>query len=283
MARFALLLLIVCLTACTAPPTAAPIANAARLAQAPGVAGAPLTSGSGRPEPVTLWQDASIFDLVRRLIGSAHSRVMVEMYELGRKDMTSALGAVRARGVAVRVITDPTGPLSWTAWQFYYRQGDNSICGGSPGTEYFALGAVKQLYFGFWVKFSSPFSFPPDPEVHAAYAFAQSGQIVLDMERSGDVYFVNELPGSGGTSIPSLRSPSWSLGGWHQVEMLFDYAGTVKTWVDGVLTINATGVHYPSDAGFSQIEISPTWGGCPSGAPAFDSWTWYGHVHVARP
>jgi len=64
---------------------------------------------------------------------------------------------------------------------------------------------------------------------------------------------------------------------------LFDYAGTVKTWVDGVLTINATGVHYPSDAGFSQIEISPTWGGCPSGAPAFDSWTWYGHVHVARP
>ena len=183
----------------------------------------------------------------------------------------------------VRVITDPTGPLSWTAWQFYYRQGDNSVCGGSPGTEYFALGAVKQLYFGFWVKFSSPFSFPPDPEVHAAYAFAQSGQIVLDMERSGDVYFVNELPGSGGTSIPSLRSPSWSLGGWHQVEMLFDYAGTVKTWVDGVLTINATGVHYPSDAGFSLVEISPTWGGCGGGAPAFDSWIWYGHVHVRTP
>ena len=183
----------------------------------------------------------------------------------------------------VSVITDPTGPLNSTAWQFYYRQGDSSICGSSPGTEYYALGAVKQLYFGFWVKFSSPFSFPPDPEVHAAYAFAQSGQIVLDMERSGDVYFVNELPGSGGTSIPSLRSPSWSLGGWHQVEMLFDYAGTVKTWVDGVLTINATGVHYPSDAGFSLVEISPTWGGCGGGAPAFDSWIWYGHVHVRTP
>jgi phosphatidylserine/phosphatidylglycerophosphate/cardiolipin synthase-like enzyme len=33
---------------------------------------------------------------------------MVEMYELGRQDLTSALGAARARGVAVRVITDPT-------------------------------------------------------------------------------------------------------------------------------------------------------------------------------
>ena len=108
MARFALLLLTVCLTACTAPPTAAPIADAAQLAQAPGVAGAPPTSGSGRPEPVTLWQDANIFQLVRRLVGSADSRVMVEMYELGRKDITSALGAARARGVAVRVITDPT-------------------------------------------------------------------------------------------------------------------------------------------------------------------------------
>src|SRR5438132_4139814 len=108
MARFALLLLIVCLTACSAPPTAAPVANAAQLALAPGVAGAPLTSGSGRPEPVTLWQDASIFQLVLRLIGSAHSRVMVEMYELGRKDISSALGAARARGLVVRVITDPT-------------------------------------------------------------------------------------------------------------------------------------------------------------------------------
>jgi phosphatidylserine/phosphatidylglycerophosphate/cardiolipin synthase-like enzyme len=55
-----------------------------------------------------LWQDANIFRLVGGLIGSAHSRVLVEMYELGRRDITQALGAARARGVAVRVITDPT-------------------------------------------------------------------------------------------------------------------------------------------------------------------------------
>jgi phosphatidylserine/phosphatidylglycerophosphate/cardiolipin synthase-like enzyme len=57
---------------------------------------------------VTLWQDADIFRLVARLIESARNRVMVEMYELGRRDLVSALGSARARGVTVEVITDPT-------------------------------------------------------------------------------------------------------------------------------------------------------------------------------
>jgi phosphatidylserine/phosphatidylglycerophosphate/cardiolipin synthase-like enzyme len=55
-----------------------------------------------------LWQDASIFQLVGRLIGSAHQRVLVEMYELGRADILRALGDAVGRGVSVRVITDPT-------------------------------------------------------------------------------------------------------------------------------------------------------------------------------
>jgi len=57
---------------------------------------------------VRLWQDASIFTLVGRLIGSSQRRVMVEMYELGRSEIVRALGAAEARGVEVRVITDPT-------------------------------------------------------------------------------------------------------------------------------------------------------------------------------
>lgn len=55
-----------------------------------------------------LWQDAAIFTLVGGLIASAHRRVLVEMYELGRTDIVVALSAARKRGVAVRVITDPT-------------------------------------------------------------------------------------------------------------------------------------------------------------------------------
>jgi cardiolipin synthase A/B len=95
MARFAILLLAVCLTACSLVPSPARAASAAQAV-------------AGPREPVMLWQDASIFKLVGRLISSAHSHVMVEMYELGRRDVVSALGSARARGVVVRVITDPT-------------------------------------------------------------------------------------------------------------------------------------------------------------------------------
>src|SRR4029077_16745456 len=102
------LLLILGLTACSVPPASAPVANTAQVVQAPGVGGALPTSGSGRPEPVTLWQDADIFQLVAKLIESARIRVMVEMYELGRQDLVAGLGAAHARGVAVQVITDPT-------------------------------------------------------------------------------------------------------------------------------------------------------------------------------
>lgn len=59
-----------------------------------------------------LWQDATIFTLVGGLIGAAHQRVLVEMYELGRADIVRALGAARGRGVDVRVIIDPTVKVS---------------------------------------------------------------------------------------------------------------------------------------------------------------------------
>lgn len=65
-------------------------------------------AGEAAGGEVRLWQDAHIFDLVGALIGSARVRVLVEMYELGRSEIVQALGAATARGVDVRVITDPT-------------------------------------------------------------------------------------------------------------------------------------------------------------------------------
>ncbi len=57
---------------------------------------------------VRLWQDGAIFNLVGQLIDSAHHRVMVEVYELGRTDVVRGLASAQARGLDVRVITDPT-------------------------------------------------------------------------------------------------------------------------------------------------------------------------------
>jgi phosphatidylserine/phosphatidylglycerophosphate/cardiolipin synthase-like enzyme len=67
------------------------------------------------PSAVRLWQDAGIFTLAGQLIGSAQHRVMVEMYELGQSDVVRGLGSARARGVEVRVITDPTVTASRSA------------------------------------------------------------------------------------------------------------------------------------------------------------------------
>ncbi len=70
-----------------------------------------MAASGGGAQPVRLWQDASIFQLVGGLIASAHARVLVEMYELGRADVLRQLGDAVGRGVRVRVITDPTvGP-----------------------------------------------------------------------------------------------------------------------------------------------------------------------------
>ena len=95
--RFVVLLLAVCLLACSGPLPPSPQGSVAQAA-----------AGSGRPEPVRLWQDASIFSLIGDLIASAQHRVLVEVYELGRAGLLVSLASRKAAGVDVRVITDPT-------------------------------------------------------------------------------------------------------------------------------------------------------------------------------
>ena len=97
MHRFVVLLLAVCLLACSVPLPQPPQASVTQAA-----------AGSGPPEPVRLWSDASIFSLIGNLIASAQRRVLVEVYELGRAGLIVSLGARKAAGVDVRVITDPT-------------------------------------------------------------------------------------------------------------------------------------------------------------------------------
>jgi cardiolipin synthase A/B len=64
--------------------------------------------GAHLAEPVRLWQDASIFQLVGGLIAGAKHRVYAEMYELGRRDIVRGLATDRMGGADVRVVTDPT-------------------------------------------------------------------------------------------------------------------------------------------------------------------------------
>ena len=89
------MLIPLCLAGCSGPvpPAPATVAAATRIQIS---------------EPVRLWQDASIFQLVAGLIAHAKRRVYVEMYELGRRDIVSGLAGDRLGGADVRVVTDPT-------------------------------------------------------------------------------------------------------------------------------------------------------------------------------
>jgi phosphatidylserine/phosphatidylglycerophosphate/cardiolipin synthase-like enzyme len=59
-----------------------------------------------------LWQDARIFAAVGETLAASQTRVLVEMYEFGRPDLVLALIAARARGADVRVVLDPTVPVT---------------------------------------------------------------------------------------------------------------------------------------------------------------------------
>jgi phosphatidylserine/phosphatidylglycerophosphate/cardiolipin synthase-like enzyme len=88
------LLLSLCLVGCSGPASPRP----------PVV----LVHGTGVPQPVHLWQDASIFRLLTGMIEHARHRVLVEVYEIGRSDLIEEMARARRRPVDTRVITDPS-------------------------------------------------------------------------------------------------------------------------------------------------------------------------------
>jgi cardiolipin synthase len=64
------------------------------------------------PEAGGMWQDARIFVAVGETLAAARTRVLVEMYEFGRADLVLSLVAARTRGADVRVVLDPTVPVT---------------------------------------------------------------------------------------------------------------------------------------------------------------------------
>src|SRR5437879_1020290 len=89
---------------------------------APSPARAAFTRASNA-EPIQLWQDASIFQLIHALIDTARHRILVEVYEIGRPDLISQMVNARHRGLDVRVVTDPTVQASRSAAAELARQG----------------------------------------------------------------------------------------------------------------------------------------------------------------
>ena len=72
----------------------------------------PAAAATSLPAPPGLHRDAEIFRDVGRLLDGARSRVWVEMYEFGRRDLGLRLVALHRRGLDVKVVTDPSVDVS---------------------------------------------------------------------------------------------------------------------------------------------------------------------------
>lgn len=61
---------------------------------------------------VVLHQDGEIFGAVHRVLAAARTRVLVEMYEFDRSDLSAALAGAARAGLDVRLVYDPSVPAS---------------------------------------------------------------------------------------------------------------------------------------------------------------------------
>ena len=79
-----------------------------------------------------------------------------------------------------------------------------------------------------------------------------------------------------------------TLGVWHKIEWHIKYAststsgdGVVEWWMDGVLEGRYANLQTPDDAGFTEYQVSPTWGGL-GGVKTENDYFQYDGVHLSR-
>jgi len=164
--------------------------------------------------------------------------------------------------------------------------------GRGPGMEYYEHAPAKEVYAGFWWKPSDPWQTHPGSHVNKiAFWYTTSTGRSMDLQMYGSppyqLHVVSELT-SGGIRMPPNVTPSTvTLGVWHRIEWHLKYAsssggsdGLVEWWMDGVLQGRYTNVQTPSDAGYAQYQISPTWGGV-DGVKSENDYFLYDEIHLS--
>jgi hypothetical protein len=189
--------------------------------------------------------------------------------------------------------TDLTAPLSLSSvLEFKYATGYTG--GSEPGVEYYnPASAVKETYFSFWWKPSSPWQNHPGSNVNKlAFLFPSSGgPIYIMMYGEGGSFFMNvepEFSGDVRRLPPNVTATPVALGAWHRVEWYVKYSttgssrdGVTRWWLDGVLQGDYRDLQTPADAGFSEYQLAPTWGGI-GGTKNQTDYYWFDHARISR-
>jgi hypothetical protein len=181
-------------------------------------------------------------------------------------------GWQRRDGPNDRIVTDANAPLPpASALEYVYPAGFDG--GTAPATHYYPLGHRKELFVGLEWKVSDPWQGHASLVNKIQFLFTGGSDVFMTMYGpKGGPYELRVMPQwrehGDAWLVPNAPASSVTLGQWHRIEWYLKYEstygvgdGVVRWWLDGVLVGDYSNVRYPADAGFTEYQISPTWGG----------------------
>jgi hypothetical protein len=202
----------------------------------------------------------------------------------------------------------PLSALVGGGWQLVQRQQTNGsgvsppsvlefryaigyVGGSEPGAAYYNPSpAIQETYFSFRWKPSNPWQNHQGSNVNKlAFLFPTSGNpIYIMMYDEGGIYYINVEPEFSGDTRrlpPNKAVTPVVLGAWHLVEWYVKYGanktGITRWWLDGVLQGEYLDLGTPADAGFSEYQLAPTWGGL-GGTKSELDYHRYDHVRISK-
>ena len=192
------------------------------------------------------------------------------------------------------VIADLTAPLSpGSVLQFRYPVGFGG--GWAPATVYAPVPEAKEYFVGFWWKPSKSWHGHSSWVNKLMFFFTESNtNVVLTMYGpSGGPYHLRAITQgmpSGGQAYltQNVRVMPVELGEWHRIELYLRYQSSpgagdavIRWWVNGLLVGDHSNLTFPSDGGFREFQLSPTWGGV-NGSKNQEDFFWFDHVYLSR-
>lgn len=158
--------------------------------------------------------------------------------------------------------------------------------GNAPGNIYREHQPLKKKYTAFKYQWSPGFEINSAGMQKTHYDFPQSaGDLAFEIQRlSNGLYIfdcVTQVAGDARRLSSGRVVPTFDPSVEHQLETLIDYnSRRIALAVDGVITIDVRDVAFPADAGITESQVYPGWGGSGPSKTRTD-WAKYSKLIVA--
>jgi hypothetical protein len=205
-----------------------------------------------------------------------------------------------------QIIDDPTAPLS--PGKVLYCWWNHGAGTGNCPVPTLIFPEKEEIFVGFWVKPSNPFTGWPNCINKTGNIFTQEAIIWLHLVKCA----ANGIPQQGpyisdvAISHPALQNAQAGgygdspgsrvfpgkdltrLGEWHQVEIYAKKSttrtsadGILRYWINGVLQADMTNINL--DSGFTQVQFTQSWDQPDMARPNAFDYYYYDHVYVSAP